>query len=1201
MFVDNPFYGEPVDDIPKDPRKFSDDWSRDATDRDIEMKYSDDKAEVKKGFSISPKKGHDISSHLNSPPEVDWAASPDRFSRSTDRRREKLRSTDVDKPDIDDKKYPHTPPAMSPKHSNPESPDKNDFPDDWKKRKYSEAVDSLDQQTEQLSDSLNARSPNQTPITSPQAFDDETSSQGEQFEPILSDDDIGDELGDDILDLDYDEGEFEDVLKIFNPFVTELQAVTISEKELADSMHLPMSTLKNYMLRNENTDASNFEKISPEAKVHWVHIVDQFLHQMGIVNNGMFYTKSLKLKLLEENVEMKNLLIEWLKIGLNLNYAMQQNQEVYTIRHIKAGARLLESISQCDEILRMLLIDQQFNFYSMMFEVFHQPHTAVSIKLMLIKTMHCTLDSEVCVDFIIGDNCGSIKTDTTVYQQVIQLLKSNPQTRIKFALKSFVKKLNLFESLKTLKDTVFRLWNNSAMELDESDVKCQHNLIESCLEELINTLQYDWLSYSQPKRFLPVRTKFDLYKEGSLESHTLNGLFIMFEKNLLMEVLLNLITHESDLPQHLYQLVLKLMNLIMSIPHGIEYCNSKINVTNLVVKCLLGVCEESATEEDTNPEDYLFNSSSENHQLGIEIAYKMNTNFLLNGLAHSINSDEVHECLQLLYGIVTNQISRYHVVNVITMEENIMILIDLIEKEKRLSLQKTNDELSIKSKSSIISYCVDLLDAVIRHGVSVSYLEQHGDKILDLVKNHDQFESSVSAMFQELAVHLKPLEVSNIFNYNNIGGLIDTIRRSVEYITTFPGDLITSLRILKFLAILPLPFDEMTKLDYTDLKFDYVLLQFYSLDGTSLLTDILQKLTNYFDQPAIHSATFVSNQGQQVMYIILPIVQILRRILSLLIQARDVDFRDLTAIEPLLKTYTMTYYVPQHSGAYGDAQQIQQEILATLLAYTQPIGVNMDTKTIHKSLWTQMIGEILKYIQTAPYVFQPCLNILSELLPLPLPIPVIQPLSDTEVNRMLTERQLWSAYLHPLSPTLSDVIQMICMSSNHQLIVTLSRVCIQLADLAANMSLVISKSVVDLILSEIPENNEATPQIARLLGFLSELLNHASVKVFILSILPGKLIEMLTSIITATHTTPSHVLGCENIHLVFQNLLDVEISMVAPAKLENPDLALACVLPTKEVIADITTSSLDSFLKNIENPHIQLLALRTLYYLTDHK
>lgn len=70
-----------------------------------------------------------------------------------------------------------------------------------------------------------------------------------------------------------------------------------------------------------------------------------------------------------------------------------------------------------------------------------------------------------------------------------------------------------------------------------------------------------------------------------------------------------------------------------------------------------------------------------------------------------------------------------------------------------------------------------------------------------------------------------------------------------------------------------------------------------------------------------------------------------------------------------------------------DAQAIQNDVVDTLMTFTQP-GIKDEgaADALSSSLWTMMMRDLLKFIPTAPYTFLGGLMLVSELLPLPLPL-----------------------------------------------------------------------------------------------------------------------------------------------------------------------------------------------------------------------
>lgn len=624
--------------------------------------------------------------------------------------------------------------------------------------------------------------------------------------------------------------------------------------------------------------------------------------------------------------------------------------------------------------------------------------------------------------------------------------------------------------------------------------------------------------------------------------------------------------------------------------------------------------------------------------------------------------------------VADGQIGRKHVVDTITMNDHIIVILKQMEIEKKVihaaltsaaasetppagSTTATDDiEATKYVKGPILNYAIDLIDLTVRYAsTNLDYMRQHGQILLNLVKSYDQFESPISQILQELTIYLKPLENPMIFSYDNIGPLCEIVKRNLEFITTFPGDLITALRIIRFLAIPDTStFDSWS--DFADtfgdasavktlaqnksqskfeqhqveLKYKFALLQFYSADGISTCISILEKLCTYFAQPAVHTATLGTSQGILATQILLPTLEILRKMITLAIEARSVEYKDLTAIEPMLRTYTLTQAMSSE-----DAHKIQMEIVKTLMAYTQPTPASgVDTESVHKSLWTQMIGELCKYILNGPYTFMPGLSILMQLLPIPLPLPTKRHLTAAEQARIVTERQLWSAHLHPQSVQIAEIIQSLCVSSYAPLLDLLARVIGQLSDLAPNMALLATKAIViDLLCSDgsssippLPETNGDTstatqsaqttlilsyvnPQTKRVLGFLSNILGYASVKAAFLSIMQGKVYEMLIKILAVKPTSiPSTLWPIlhqqhEFTMTILHTILNADISLVHQSGVAS-EMALACSLPPKECIPGIIGAILDHFLTAgdmLNTFGSQFTALKTMITLTDYE
>ena len=78
---------------------------------------------------------------------------------------------------------------------------------------------------------------------------------------------------------------------------------------------------------------------------------------------------------------------------------------------------------------------------------------------------------------------------------------------------------------------------------------------------------------------------------------------------------------------------------------------------------------------------------------------------------------------------------------------------------------------------------------------------------------------------------------------------------------------------------------------------------------------------------------------------------------------------------------------------------------------------------IAKSLWTMMVKDLFNYVVTSPYTFLGGLILISELLPLPLPIQSKESLSENEILIAVNQRKLWGAHLHPLANEIQEILK----------------------------------------------------------------------------------------------------------------------------------------------------------------------------------
>ncbi|KAL7737044.1 hypothetical protein ACLKA6_005265 [Drosophila palustris] len=1197
----------------------------------------------------------------------DWSRSPEYSShRSRRKRSERSRS------DADEHKWPRTPPVSIDSPTRPRSPDTMDYDDDdtrshyklQSSHAYRHSSESLPREREEEE---RERERERERSDTPQ----------EQFEPILSDDEI---IGDDLEDEDDGvdaaaaaeyERELEAAAAAAPPAIDAFEPwqrpLLVYKGDLQAHFSKELDTLRllfkklSLQIRWDNVNAFNEEHggVTVDEREQFVYLGEQLNNQLGYLTQHYKRRNFVLQQFFKNDESHLRQAANILQIALSFQAACMQPQPAFKIRHIKLGARMAELLCSHEQLFQHLLEQHSFDAFDAVFSLYQEPYMALSIKLQLLKAVYSMLDTQTGVKhFLAGKTNG--------YQLIVESIKTAKLTRTKYALQAIIKKLHLYEALESVRKSCTQLFVRK-MERQPQEVYQQ---IEFAFEMLMDALLANQLSFQQPRRFLPVSKKFELVTDPNAQRSFGNALQSYFAQHSLAESLLLILSNSKELPATTFLCTLDLMHALLKSHVGIDYfVDDAFEVTQLIVAILLGLDEvpkepkpelvkEEAQEVKAEQADKPMDSSDSSEKeaevqaeanaaanvaidvavqtdptgvmlgnvfqqigpilrpvlprlarLGIELAYKVQTRYHLDAIVFTAAAPE-YDTIKLathmhsIYSQTCDPAGRQHTIEVLGLNNNLKIFMDLIKKEQRLQSQRQLSSPGTKYKSPVLSYAVDMVDTCVRYCEQLDYLIEHGAVILELAKNHETFEPSVSAVLQEMYVYMKPLEAINVFIYDDIMPLVEVIGRSLDYLTTFPGDLIMALRILRFLVTTkstpPPGIKQSKRLGTEELKHRFVALQLYAADGVQLLIQIMERLCTYFEQPGMHAPALMTIQGVHCCQIMLPTLQILRELLSYAILCRDGTFKDLTAIDHLVKVYFLLYYYPTRCQAGAEVEQCKLEVVQTLLAYTQPH--EQDEESLHKSLWTQMIREVLKNID-GPANFIPGLKLLAELLPLPLPMP--QPLCDQlkqqHKQRLITERKLWSAHLHPQSGQIAKLVEALAPSSFPQLSELLQRVCMQLSDLAPNMTLLIAKTIMELLCTEYQSANcMPTTNLERLLRFSTRLCAFAPLKSSMLSILSGKFWELFQSLLSLNEFNDV-VSNCqEAVHRILDSFLDSGISLISHKSTALPALNLSAALPPKELIPRVI-DAIFSNLASVEVTHgISILAVRNLVILTEH-
>lgn len=549
------------------------------------------------------------------------------WSRSPEYRRSRRRTTSYERVHRDvsrehdkehETKRPRTPPILSPKR--PRTPDQASPVGSVEEvsykgrgeRKYSEKSRSADNEPKAVSPV-----PMDLLVESPIGGADESSQGGEAFEPILSDEEINDEC-EGQFDMDYDDNDSEEFIKCVDPTTTTLERFADEQRPMKE-VELAMKIVHKYKLRDDVASYANFDSLAPESKEAWIHCTENFVQILQLIHNFSYSKRNEMLDVIL-NAHIGTL-VDWVRIGLFC--AMSQPQAVYKIRHIKIGARLTELLGCCHAFLNVLLYKENLNVFAELLKLYYQQHMALSIKLMIIKAIYSCLDLKIGVSYFLTDWDAE-----NGYQKLLKAIQANPLTRAKFALKAVLKKINLYESLELLRDTINRIFtSNGHLLIVESDL----SLLEMLLSDVLKSFTTEAIHFSQPKRYLPVSATFEIVKDSASIRSTAATFQSYFGCHASLECILLMMSNQHLLPTVIVDLCLEMVKTLANCNCGLDYLYNKTETTGVLVKCLIGsIADESpdGMEEDIDVAKY----ETISNKLGIEIVYKVT--------ARSNNSDD---------------------------------------------------------------------------------------------------------------------------------------------------------------------------------------------------------------------------------------------------------------------------------------------------------------------------------------------------------------------------------------------------------------------------------------------------------------------------------------------------------------------------------------------------------------------------------
>ncbi|XP_059480359.1 protein virilizer isoform X2 [Neocloeon triangulifer] len=693
-------------------------------------------------------------------------------------------------------------------------------------------------------------------------------------------------------------------------------------------------------------------------------------------------------------------LIEWVEIGLNVNRAKEQTQPAFKVRHLKAGLRL--AFSLCTGGFNTLPSLIEAGLFRMVTNLIKEEYMALSLKLLALSVLDAALSNNQAMESFI-----QFRPDVDHEQNGVGFLleqwQNSKVTRVKFALNNLIRKINYYETLIFVHQKCSHL-ANSDLENEEKDQ------LASALKS-VDEIYIDMkLKIGQFKRFLPVGAHFG-FPQSTFESHT--AAYSMMKSAKLLECLLICLTN-LQLEESVNVQVFELIDHFLSEEHGLRFLASQLETTQALIKTLTVL----------------------NQPLGLKMAYSMRIISILDELSNAnleeITSEDDIESFKALQILCETPVGRLNVAKVLSMSNY---------SDPLFKIAKSTPLLSAARNLSL-----DLIHSTVSMVDCPEYLFKYGNQLRQIFTEENKLA--------HLAFWVKHYDCSNIQT------LCQELSANIEKAKSNPEELIPIMRVLKYLA---LPDLDQTLVEFENANKRQLLLELFSQDGLSTLSNILAAVASAFEHPELHAATLSGIKGLNVVNLVLPCMSLLRAILTLVASSQGAEFKNLTPVGPLLSIYELLHAYRPDNPFYQSVNESLQLTVKSLMAYTQPCS----EEQLPKSTWTQMVAEVFKHISLRPNTVLPGLDLLSKLLPRPLPVCGTRLIRSEDEKRIISFYRLWGAHLHPLASAIHEIISLFSVSSVRKLASKLFEICGLMSDLGPSLALIVVQSVVEGLVGSI--------------------------------------------------------------------------------------------------------------------------------------
>uniref|UniRef100_A0A8C6X959 Vir like m6A methyltransferase associated n=1 Tax=Naja naja TaxID=35670 RepID=A0A8C6X959_NAJNA len=988
----------------------------------------------------------------------------------------------------------------------------------------------------------------------------------------------------------------------YDPFDRELGPLLYFSCPYKTTFEVEVAKMRDQDLEKENSGAVEssvkltelLELYQEERGAKWVTALEEI---PSLVVKGLSY-----LQLKDTSQDYLSQLVDWTMQSLNLQVALRQPIAL-NVRQLKAGTKLVSSLAECgtrgiEALLQGGVIDS-------LFELLFADHVSSSLKLNAFKALDSVISMTEGMEAFLRNS--SEASEKSGYQRLLELILLDQTVRVVTAGSAILQKCHFYEILSEVKKIGDQLAenspplpNHSESEQDpdagaergnqeyDNDVDApmdMDNILESStmsegeIEKLINIL--DEILHSMetaphtmvqpPVKSFPTTARITGPPE---RDDPFPVLFRYLHNHSFLESVTLLLSNPiTNVHPGVLQSVRDILRFLAQSQKGLLFFLSEYEATNLLVRAF---CQFS----DPDQEDGLQTDGAGDEAFPLWLLHSTQTlqciSELFSHFQRCTATDETDHSdllgtLHNLYLITFNPVGRAAVAHVFSLEKNLQSLITLMEFYSKEALGDS------KSKKSVAyNYACILVLLVVQSSSDVQMLEQYSAPLLKLCKADEN-----NTKLQELNKWLEPLKTIR-FEINCIPNLIEYIK------------CVFTVLCNKFCS------------QQKDLKWNLAVIQLFSSEGMDTFIRVLQKLNSILIQPwrlhvnmgtTLHRVTTISMARCTLT--------LLKTMLTELLRGGSFEFKDMRVPSALISLHMLLCSITLSGRLDSDEQKIQNDIVDILLTFTQGVNekLTISEETLANNTWSLMLKEVLTSVLRIPEGFFSGLILLSELLPLPLPMQTTQVIEPHDLSVALNTRKLWSMHLHVQAKLLQEIVRSFSGSTCQPIQHMLRRICVQLCDLASPTALLIMRTVLDLLVEDLqsnPEDKEKqyTGQTTRLLALFDALASHKACKLAILHLINGtakgdeKYTEVFLELLSLMQTPGENIIHqqcAEYLASILQSFCDQDIALILPSSSER-----------KELMASICDCLIETVI-NAESSYTCLLTcIRTMMFLTEH-